>query len=352
VDIVRESAPVVASSMEILMKLAKLQESRGYSSVLDFGVCEWVELALNDLALCEVELNKTFRQYVEIVMGFAVDTDVNHDAMILNESFDHRKTSNPLKILAEVKKRTPLNDGHWSALKDSDTLQEEFKNRMGNRREFFIFGIRNKIIEWNPSYIKDCPLILTRTIYFILKNQFWLELEEDPDIHQKLLKLKASDIHTLAMLIKDYINIGGIHKILATVGCKILPTKPPVTLEWLGACKRALESEFNDDSDLLNRFSKFLESCFLKQSANPNMYVGPYTTIIQSSGNGKTRLCLEYGQTCEPIIYMSLGQSTAECYPPGNETFVNLFKAAVSEESMLNVLYYIFTRIFVILFRL
>jgi hypothetical protein len=333
-----ESAPIESV-------LSSLMLSGKYSSVLldDLVSCEWVSYILNEYNVTKLEGNQQFRKYVEVVLGFSPDIEPNLIDTVLNEAFQ-LKTSNPLKILAKIRTKTNLINDNWKYLQTSTPLIDDFKSLMRNSRAFFIFGLRNKIIQWNPSYIRDCHLVATTTIYFILKNQIWLELEEDPVIHQKLLKLKASDIYTLATLINDYQKIGQIHKILATVGCKIFPKHPVFREDRLNQLKYNFRKEYLDDLNNLDRFSEYLRNCYTKHIPvqERSKYFSPCISMVQSNGNGKSRLCVEYGKTKEPVIYLSLAKETLDCYPRGMFAYYNYFsRAANSDKEMMDLLYFI-----------
>jgi hypothetical protein len=108
---------------------------------------------------------------------------------------------------------------------------------------------------------------------------------------------------------------------------------------WVKSIK-SMKSEYFDIWDLLGSFRDHLFSCVENQSKFRD-YMAPYFTIVQSSGNGKSRLILEYAKT-QMVIYVSLGSLESSCVPPSNAAIYSASKQAKTLDSMVDLICFIY----------
>jgi hypothetical protein len=125
--------------------------------------------------------------------------------------------------------------------------------------------------------------------------------------------------------------------ILAKIGIstyEIVSFDPPKDSNWLRACEEAMNWTYQDNHGNLQRFEEHVKYCINNHVNNFTKYAGSYFAIVQASGHGKTRLTMEFGKQVEPVIYISLAESSASSYPPGNVNILRQFREAKSEDSM------------------
>jgi hypothetical protein len=94
-------------------------------------------------------------------------------------------------------------------------------------------------------------------------------------------------------------------------------------------------SPYQDHWGLLDSFSKHIKDCvdLHRDRDTKDLYMGPYTSVLQSSGKGKSRLMLEYAKK-ELVLYVCFGVSPRSSYPPRNTTALNSISLVRSEYEM------------------
>jgi hypothetical protein len=119
---------------------------------------------------------------------------------------------------------------------------------------------------------------------------------------------------------------------------------PEFRNKTLQAYKVAFETPYLDTWNNVDRFARHIESCYRKHRGYGRDYVrlSPHIALIQSRGSGKSRLCARYGETKEPVIYISSADRAKDCYPQGNSDFRQRFEKAISNKTMFDLLSFIF----------
>ena len=77
--------------------------------------------------------------------------------------------------------------------------------------------------------------------------------------------------------------------------------------------RKAFDRTFQDPSDLSKRFMDFIESCLCKYETTKEYYA-PYTTLVQSSGTGKSKLLKNFAEN-QMTVYCCLRDFKSNGYP-------------------------------------
>ncbi|CAG8778591.1 14868_t:CDS:2, partial [Racocetra fulgida] len=90
--------------------------------------------------------------------------------------------------------------------------------------------------------------------------------------------------------------------------------EPPVNSKETEVVRKAFDIDFKDPSDLLKRFQDFINECSYNYRKTGNYYA-PYTTLIQASGIGKSKLLKKNAEDIS-TIYCCLRDHNSSGYPP------------------------------------
>ncbi|CAG8813692.1 10677_t:CDS:1, partial [Racocetra fulgida] len=85
------------------------------------------------------------------------------------------------------------------------------------------------------------------------------------------------------------------------------------TKEEKEVVRKAFDRAFKDPSDLSKRFMLFINKC-LRKYETTSEYYAPYTTLIQASGTGKSKLLMNFAENVM-TVYCCLRDSKSSGYP-------------------------------------
>jgi hypothetical protein len=176
---------------------------------------------------------------------------------------------------------------------------------------------------------------------FLRNNTRILGIDETLD--SNLSKLSLAQISRLAIYFRDqFIVSKSTRTLIGELKSLGILSKPiePESLDWLEKSIKSMQSDYLDIWDLLGSFHIHLLSC-VENEIKFRDYMAPYSTIVQSSGNGKSKLILEYAKQ-QMVIYASLGSPDSSCIPPGNPAISLAFKQKKTVDSMVELICFIY----------
>ncbi|CAG8796079.1 1578_t:CDS:2, partial [Racocetra fulgida] len=95
--------------------------------------------------------------------------------------------------------------------------------------------------------------------------------------------------------------------------------------------QKAFNRTFQDPSNLSERFIQFIDKCLDKYETTSNEYYAPYTTLIQASGTGKSKLLISVAEEIM-TVYCCLREFGSSGYPPRSNIAGILIKEFDSEQ--------------------
>ncbi|CAG8841880.1 12447_t:CDS:2, partial [Gigaspora margarita] len=95
--------------------------------------------------------------------------------------------------------------------------------------------------------------------------------------------------------------------------------------------QKAFNRTFQDPSNLSERFIQFIDKCLDKYETTSNEYYAPYTTLIQASGTGKSKLLISVAEEIM-TVYCCLREFGSSGYPPRSNIAGTLIKEFDSEQ--------------------
>jgi hypothetical protein len=191
--------------------------------------------------------------------------------------------------------------------------------------------IRFKILEWSPKknvLLKKYEKL--HLLYYIRVNRIRLGIKKDEEFYSNIFKIfeVVSDIDILnltKLLLKadvlDQEKLKEVQNILGDVGFTFYGDSEDVSDHtFLQRCSAAMSMDYIDNCGVVETFSRHIRECvdLHRLVNNREKYFAPYTTVLQSSGKGKTHLLHRYAKD-QLLLYISLGDLKSNCFPPGNQ---------------------------------
>jgi hypothetical protein len=98
----------------------------------------------------------------------------------------------------------------------------------------------------------------------------------------------------------------------------------------LRALREGLEATFKDPHNAFPLLQRFIKECWLDFKKRSDKYLAPYTSLVQSSGYGKTRLAVEWTRRFPgESAYICLRLNHESGYPPGTPLAQKLLQQAL-----------------------
>jgi hypothetical protein len=173
----------------------------------------------------------------------------------------------------------------------------------------------------------------------------WLCMKQDTNFNEKLFTLTQLNCDELAIALTQILEgdrdkFHEIQRILSSVGLSFYAFgEESVDLMFRSKCEKAMKLEYQDFWGVLDTFALHIRDCveIHRLESGRSEFFGPYTSVLQSSGKGKTHLLLRYAKEVL-ALYVSLGKPESPCFPPGNIHVVPLMISIKSEADMLKLL--------------
>ena len=180
-----------------------------------------------------------------------------------------------------------------------------------------------------------------RIRHFLARNRPLLHLPDD-------WRNKLASFRNKEELVSDLTNVSDPEQAVGV----LLKHKFPLheSSKWEGPQKLSVDlevaftAEYLDPWKNVDRLISFVNSQSETYFANKATFMAPYTSIVQSSGTGKTRLLREYANKI-PCVYMCIADRSEMCFPKPSELFRTAMLATaqestrhVSEDKMKHVL--------------
>jgi hypothetical protein len=234
--------------------------------------------------------------------------------------------------------------------KFSDYLVPDFANILQNAKvvakedpeETVADLLHFKVLLWAAELDKSFKKFeKLRVLYYIRVNRIWLGIKQDNEFDNKLLALNNVQINSLAnhlsVLDGTIEKLRDIKNILTNVGFDFYVfAEKEIDHAYLKRCSDAMNLDFKDHWGVLETFKRHVQDCvdIHRNLDERQRYFAPYTTVLQSSGKGKTHLVHRYGEE-ELLLYISLGNSDSHCFPPGNRHIPKYLTSSNRYEPML-----------------
>ena len=206
-------------------------------------------------------------------------------------------------------------------LQSAETLEREFASelltQLGNEdtdsADLIIKAGYLRLL--NPQFQPAPPLSnnkLSDIRRFLALNRPWLHLKDDWDTHRiskpgdlfaELARATDHDQAISALLTHSF----PLHESFSWAG----PQKASATLSDVSA---AFLTKFLDPWKNVERLAQFVTAQCDRYYSASDAFMSPYTSIVQTSACGKTRLLIEYASGV-PCVYLCLGDRASSCFP-------------------------------------